>query len=692
MKKRLVLAIVAGVMWISSAEVSAVNYYVDATGGNDTNNGQSDATAWRTISKVNNYSFQTGDDVYFKCGETWEEQALFVDWSGTEDNRVVIGAYYGDGVIGVSGNKPVFDGEYTFPTNPDCLMTVYKQKYVTVQDIRLINSGGRGLNIDAGSNINVYRIEANKMFNAGISFIGVDTGIITGCDVTDVGRKRIEAPGTDYPASIAVNRGCENILVHNNVVYKNYGEGIGSYHYNKNCIFEYNICYANKANIYIAHSNEYMTVRYNLCYGIVDGTPPWENYINGGIGVNSESGDPDGYQNNIYVYNNLVAYCYRGIFLGANQVDSKIDNYFVYNNIVVGSRTYSFFNLDGPYVNSAVKNNIFWNTDPDVPEVWIPSNSIDFDNNLWSKTPDVDAQGPNDPPYGVPQLTKTSGWQSLTAGSLNGSDFTLQPTSPAIDRGINLGSPYNQGLDKNSTWPNNVSTLDQNNYGSGWEIGAYVFTGVACLPIDQTGWELLYVDSEEMGDVDRPATDSFDGNPATIWHTEWSLTDPDPRHPHEIQIDLGGFYDICGFRYLPRQEEEPGGENGMIKDYEFYVSNNTDDWGTAIASGTFVNSKTEKQVSFDCILSQYVRLVALSEVNGNPWTTMAELNVLTVRPDTDINDDGKVNIEDFAVLTTWWDDENTCSSPGWCEGADFNMNGTVDMLDFTYFAENWLRQ
>jgi len=70
---------------------------------------------------------------------------------------------------------------------------------------------------------------------------------------------------------------------------------------------------------------------------------------------------------------------------------------------------------------------------------------------------------------------------------------------------------------------------------------------------------------------------------------------------------------------------------------------------------------------------------------------MAELNVLAVQPDTDINDDGKVNIEDFAVLSVWWDDENACSTTDWCEGADFDMSGTVDMFDLAYFVENWLR-
>ena len=69
---------------------------------------------------------------------------------------------------------------------------------------------------------------------------------------------------------------------------------------------------------------------------------------------------------------------------------------------------------------------------------------------------------------------------------------------------------------------------------------------------------------------------------------------------------------------------------------------------------------------------------------------MAELNVLAVHPDADINNDGRVNVEDFAALAIWWDNEDACSSPGWCGGADFNMSGTVDFTDLTYFVENWL--
>lgn len=98
-----------------------------------------------------------------------------------------------------------------------------------------------------------------------------------------------------------------------------------------------------------------------------------------------------------------------------------------------------------------------------------------FDYNLWSSIPDVDAQGTHDPTYAAPLLSKTTGWRSMTGGDLTGFDFTLQSTSPCIDKGTNLGSPYDQGLNPASIWPSNVSMLDQDNFGSGWEIGAFVY-------------------------------------------------------------------------------------------------------------------------------------------------------------------------------------------------------------------------
>jgi hypothetical protein len=66
----------------------------------------------------------------------------------------------------------------------------------------------------------------------------------------------------------------------------------------------------------------------------------------------------------------------------------------------------------------------------------------------------------------------------------------------------------------------------------------------------------------------------------------------------------------------------------MIANYEFYISADGNTWGTPVAAGTFAKSAAEKQVSFSPATGRYIRLKALSEVNGNNWASMAEINVL----------------------------------------------------------------
>ncbi|MCE7981119.1 MAG: hypothetical protein DYG89_08005 [Caldilinea sp. CFX5] len=107
-------------------------------------------------------------------------------------------------------------------------------------------------------------------------------------------------------------------------------------------------------------------------------------------------------------------------------------------------------------------------------------------------------------------------------------------------------------------------------------------------PLAQNQWRLLYADSENP---DSPATNAFDGNPATLWHTMWWSTPP--AHPHEIQIDLGGRYTLSGFTYLPRQS----GYNGRIGNYRFYVSSDGVDW-VQVVSGTFPDNANLQRVNF----------------------------------------------------------------------------------------------
>ena len=134
-------------------------------------------------------------------------------------------------------------------------------------------------------------------------------------------------------------------------------------------------------------------------------------------------------------------------------------------------------------------------------------------------------------------------------------------------------------------------------------------------------WEVFYVDSEE---VNYPgyASMSIDDDPETIWHTRWS-SGSDP-YPHEIIVDMGAEYQLFKFTYLTRQD----GENGRIKDYILYISSNGFDW-IEVSNGSFENTAAPQTVEFEEPHNgRFFKLTALSEVNGNPWASAAEFDMV----------------------------------------------------------------
>jgi hypothetical protein len=152
--------------------------------------------------------------------------------------------------------------------------------------------------------------------------------------------------------------------------------------------------------------------------------------------------------------------------------------------------------------------------------------------------------------------------------------------------------------------------------------------------IPRSGWSLLSVDSQEIVCGNYAAVNSFDGNPATFWHTQFC-----PSHavlPHDIQINLGATYSISGFSYLPRQD---GCSHGWISQYQFYVSADGVNWGNPVSSGTLnygsavtgcpgASVPPAIQVLFPSTSAHYVQLRALSEITGGPSISMAELNLV----------------------------------------------------------------
>ena len=85
--------------------LAGTTYYVSSSLGNDANNGLSEGKPFATISKVNELDLQPGDQVRFKCGDTWGAEQLVISVSGTEAAPIVFGSYP-EGCA----NKPAFSG------------------------------------------------------------------------------------------------------------------------------------------------------------------------------------------------------------------------------------------------------------------------------------------------------------------------------------------------------------------------------------------------------------------------------------------------------------------------------------------------------------------------------------------------------------------------------------------------------
>lgn len=221
-------------------------------------------------------------------------------------------------------------------------------------------------------------------------------------------------------------------------------------------IFEYNYFgYTPGAALHLYPGPEYAIARYNVFNGLFGTT-------RGGWGVLLSGAYSKVYNNDFYGYGSLGAL----MFYQDNSHDNTVNNNIFYNN------TYDL-EIDsggGLYypTNNTTNKNYFGSTNkcngcvdntgiggPDyTPLVAEPPNILDtynpFDLDIYSEALDfkIDA---------------------VVAAEL-------------INSGVDLGTDSQLGWDSNATtWP--ISTINQNLYGSGWDVGAFVYNeGLAPTP------------------------------------------------------------------------------------------------------------------------------------------------------------------------------------------------------------------
>ncbi|CAM2067299.1 putative pectate lyase C [Sulfidibacter corallicola] len=87
------VVLTAAALFVANPDCRAVTYYVSSSQGNDSNNGTSEQTPFATIEHVNGLTLQPGDQVLFRCGDTWRGTTLEITQSGSNGSPILYGSY-----------------------------------------------------------------------------------------------------------------------------------------------------------------------------------------------------------------------------------------------------------------------------------------------------------------------------------------------------------------------------------------------------------------------------------------------------------------------------------------------------------------------------------------------------------------------------------------------------------------------
>ena len=557
-----ILFITGNQAYCQSRNPLTVTYYVDATGGSDSNDGLTTSSPWKSLTKINATTFQPGNLILFKTGEAWTGK-LSPKGSGTSGNPVVIDQYG-------TGNKPLIDGNGMTGTG---VVYLYNQQYWEINNLEITNDAPtegdrRGVRIEA-KNFGT----ANHIYLRNLAIHNIKGTVGQGRSekrTSGIGFAIVDASGTDTHfndilVESCVISSCENEGIITECVA---GDGVAPYssEWNSmkitNAVIRNNTIFNISKNAMILRLFEGGLVEHNVCYNTANGISGNTIFsascsgtvfqYNEGYGNHSPDADGSFYDADLRSPNTTWQYSYshdnaHGLFWTCtDQADvnvicryniSQNDNgiifcinypatsVYVYNNTVFcsadlapiiisernnggsGTRSYTF------------NNNLIDNQSPDATYDFNSSyyRTIDY-NCFWGIHP---AGEPDDPHkvLGDPKLVN-AGSGGTGINTVDG--YQLLPASSCINAGLVIAG--NGGKDY---WGNTL-------YQDAPDIGAYEYpdavSGVSALNLPGSKNEVLTVFPDPNKGhfnltINVPKKDIFDivvytGNGELLWKRE----------------------------------------------------------------------------------------------------------------------------------------------------------------------------
>ncbi|HSP88887.1 MAG TPA: hypothetical protein VLN45_12195, partial [Ignavibacteriaceae bacterium] len=194
---------------------SQTTYYISNSQGNDSNNGTSQSSPWKSFTNINNTNLNPGDQVLFRKGDTWTNQELLIDRSGNSSNPITFSSYG-------SGSRPILIGGVTQSKIFEFVQGVHHIviKGMEFKDIFVETSSGYFGMLFLNQLVNNITIDDSK-FSQNMRNVNQNAGMIYMRDANHISIKNSEFTGgiagiTIYPNWNDSHNDVHNIIIDNN--------------------------------------------------------------------------------------------------------------------------------------------------------------------------------------------------------------------------------------------------------------------------------------------------------------------------------------------------------------------------------------------------------------------------------------------------------------------------------------------
>jgi len=472
------------VLFLISVSAYGTSYYIDSAEGDDGNSGTSEGNAWKSLSKVNEFTFSPGDNILFKCNGIWSGQ-LYPNGSGKYGSPIVIDKYG-------FGNLPMINGEGIKNT-----VYLYNQEYWEIQNLEITNyqaganTWKRGVYIGAKDFGAVHHIYLKNLVihdvngtldtkdNGGI-FLKItgsstetyfDDILIEGCHIYDVDRTGISNKSDWDTRTLTSNTNWVpslNVVIRNNlferigqnglivrvaksplIEYNIFKEcslkGTGNSNFPFNCddvIIQYNEAYLTKYNSGDNDSGGFDS-DYRCKNTIIQYNYSHDNDY-GGVLVCNKGSSATAFNNGTIVrYNIFKDNSHHNFRISGTTTNTSIYNNVIYLGENISSTKIIWHKSWGGYPdNTSYYNNIFYNKSTSCSYDFGNSTGNKFDYNVFY------GNHPSGEPFDAHKLKsdpRLLGPSGVGDGIDNVNGMKLHSSSPCINAGKTI--PDNGGRD-----------------------------------------------------------------------------------------------------------------------------------------------------------------------------------------------------------------------------------------------------